>query len=444
MNFVAPTLVLCDMCPLHRVSALTCVVMSIAVCTAAQLPGENPQGLPAPTGAFGIGRVTVVYEDASRVEPLDPKVGNRRIKVDFWYPADPAVSNGTAGAEYLDILAFERALGAKSSTDRGTDTPAEEVRKQLGAAYDLVKDGGVKTHAVIGAPFASSLRRSPILIFSPGGGMVSELYTSQLEDLASHGYIVAAITHSYDGFLTLFPDGSSVAYDARRWPKIPSLEGEANLNQLEWHTDDMRVVLDELGRSASRLPFAGRLDLGRVGAFGHSSGGIAAAHACQKDRGIMACLNQDGAVAMQPYYLDVRGWGMDQAFMFIERAPRKEQPSDTELAAMKLTRARVNEIRKRLDANRDRALRATGKGSYHVLLQSSSTTHMDFGDLQILGAKDRSERERRERVMGIIRSYTRAFFDKFLMETKSPFLEGRAGDPLVEGVEFFGPAKRPN
>jgi len=406
--------------------------MSITACCAALVAGESQRGLPAPTGAFGIGRVTFLCEDASRVEPLDPKAGDRRIKVDVWYPAEPATLTATARSEYLNVSAFELAIGA------------DGLKQQLGAAYDLVKNGDVKTHAVIEAPFATSLQRSPVLIFSPGGGMISELYASQLEDLASHGYVVAAITHSYDGFLTVFPDGSTVAYDSRRWPKQPSVEGEANLNQLEWHSDDIRVVLDELGRGRSRLPFSGRLDLERVGTFGHSFGGIAAAHACQKDRRLRACLNQDGAVAMQPYYLDAQGWGMDQAFMFIERAPRTEPPSDAELAAMKLTRSRLNEIRKRLDTNRDRALRATGKGSYHVLLQSSSTTHMDFSDLQILGARDGSEKETREHVMAIVRSYTRAFFDKYLRGMNTSLLDGNTTDPLVERVQYLGPMKRPN
>lgn len=156
------------------------------------------------------------------------------------------------------------------------------------------------------------------------------------------------------------------------------------------HADDIRVVLDELGRAPSTLPFSGRLDLSHVGAFGHSFGGIAAAPACHKDQRIKACLNQDGAVAMQPYFPDVWGWGMDQPFTLIERAQRMEPPSDQELAQMKLTRERVNEIRKRLDANRDCVLRATGRGAYRVVLQRTVTTHMDFTDLQMLGATTRS------------------------------------------------------
>jgi hypothetical protein len=93
---------------------------------------------------------------------------------------------------------------------------------------------------------------------------------AQLEELASHGYCIAAINHIYDGFVTIFPDGSHVAYISKRWPGVPSFEGEANLNQLEWHTDDILAVLDALANTASTLPFVGKMDFVHVGAFGHS------------------------------------------------------------------------------------------------------------------------------------------------------------------------------
>jgi len=369
-------------------------------------------------------------EDKSRIEPLDPNLGPRRIMIDVWYPAEPGAAKLPTTAAYLDVKAIESVIGP------------EGLRKQLGSAYDVVRAGSVTTHATVRAPFADSLRSSPLLIFSPGGGMIRELYTAQLEDLASHGYVVAAITHTYDGFLTIFPDGSSVAYDNKRWPRPPSVEGEANLNQMEWHADDIRFVLDWLSHAPSDAPFAGRLDLARIGAFGHSFGGIAAAHACQKDQRIKACLNEDGAVANQPYFLDVRGWGMDQPFMLIERASRTEPPSEQELAAMKLTRERVNEIRKRLDSRRDGALRATGKRTYRVVLQRNGTSHMDFSDLTVLGAGIPVEQEKGERVLVVVRSYTRAFFDRCLRGAKSSYLETKSSDGLVETVQRFSPGKR--
>src|SRR4029077_5960377 len=234
----------------------------------------------------------------SRIEPLSTNNDARELMVDIWYPAE---ASSAAPVEYLDVAAYDKALGAKGFKDFFGD--ASETIKQ-----------GVKTHAVSGAPYARSAQRSAVLIFSPGGGMIPEVYTAQLEDLSSHGYVVAAISHPYDAAVTIFPDGRQISNSDKRWPVIPSLEGDANLNQLEWHANDIRFVLDQLSRAnvsrASALPFAGYLDLSRVGAFGHSIGGIAAAHACQLDRRIKACMNQDGIVGKKPLYLDVRGWAM--------------------------------------------------------------------------------------------------------------------------------------
>jgi pimeloyl-ACP methyl ester carboxylesterase len=65
--------------------------------------------------------------------------------------------------------------------------------------------------------------------------------------------------------------------------------------------DDAFVVerLRELNAGRPRgNPFAGRLDLTRVGVFGHSMGGMAATRACLDDSAFTACLSLDG-----PFYL---------------------------------------------------------------------------------------------------------------------------------------------
>jgi len=314
--------------------------------------------LPTPTGPFSVGKVTVHWVDESRVEPLSPNHEPREVMVDIWYPAEPS---DAVPAEYLDAAGYEKAIGAD-----GFQNFFREASETLRS--------GVKTHAFAAAPYARSVKQSPVLIFSPGGGMVREVYAAQFEDLASHGYVVAAISHSYDAIVTLFPDGRQIAYSEQRWPKPPSLEGEANLNQLEWHANDIRFVLDELTRAnlagASPLPFVGHLDLTHVGAFGHSFGGIAAAHACQLDRRFNACLNEDGVVAKRPLFLGVRGWAMDQAFMLILHDAPTRPLTDEQVAKMKMPRQRIEAIIKRLDADQEAALRNTGGGSYRVRLRS--------------------------------------------------------------------------
>lgn len=416
-----------------KLSVLTIIValVATATCMMAQSSGIGPGRLPAPTGGFAVGRVTVRWTDASRVEPLSPTSGPRELMVDIWYPAD---STSGMPAEYLDVAGFEHAVGA------------DALQKRLRSAYSAIKTGAVRTHAVNGAPFAHAIKRSPVLIFSPGAGMARELYAAQLEDLASHGYVVAAISHTYDAFAVLFPDGTDIVYSNKRWPAQPSFEGKANLNQLEWHADDIRFVLDQINRSnesvAPSLPFAGHLDLGRVGAFGHSFGGVAVACACQGDQRIKACLNQDGENGMTPFYLDARGRGIDQPFMFIERSPRTTPATEEELAEMKVTRSQGNEIFARLKAYRNRVLKSTGM-TYHVILQSSTTTHMDFSDLPILSASTDEEADTHLRIMALVRDYTRAFFDKYLKRAPAPLLDEKASRQFVEEVERFGPAKQP-
>lgn len=397
----------------------------------AQTTDAGLHALPAPTGPFSIARVTLDWTDDSRRELLSPNHDSRELVVHIWYPAE---KNGGPPAEYLNVKAFGDALGEN------------RLRREFKSAYDPIKNGQVRTHATAGAPFTRRIQRSPLLLFSPGGGMVPDLYASQLEDLASNGYVVAAITHPYDAMVTLFSDGRHITGDSKRWPSSPSFPEEVNLNQLRWHTADIRFVLDQLIRSDhdTSIPLAGHLDFNRVGAFGHSFGGEAAAQACQADRRLLACLNQDGLASMAPYYLDPRGWGMDQPFMLIQRSLSTEPPSTAELAAMKMTLAQAEEIVARLKAYQQSALQNTGKGSYQVLIDNKQTTHMSFSDLPLLQASNLAEAGLAAQVLAVTRSYTLAFFDKTLKGARAPLLEGAAPKPFVDGIRHFKPGKPMN
>lgn len=394
--------------------------------------GPTLAGLPQVTGPFAVGKVTVHWTDESRIEPLSPDPEPRELMVDIWYPAEAAVA---APANYLDAAAYERAMGPDGFKNFFREA-SEAIRQ------------GVKTHALASAPYASSAKQGSVLIFSPGGGMIREAYSAQFEDLASHGYVVAAISHPYDAVVTLFPDGRQIGYSDKRWPTTPSVEGEANLNQLEWHTNDIRFVLDELTRanlvSSRALPFAGHLDLNRVGAFGHSFGGMAAAHACQLDRRFKACLNEDGVVAKRPVFLDDRGWAMDQAFMLILHDPATRPLTDAQVAQMKMSRERVEALVRKLDGDEEAALRNTGRGSYRIRLRNEKVGHMDFTDLPLLGAHDRSDAEKRTSILGAVRRYVLAFFDQYLRGTNSELLNATAPmNEFVDSIQRFEPAKFP-
>jgi platelet-activating factor acetylhydrolase isoform II len=377
--------------------------------------------LPAVTGSYSVGRVTVEWTDRSRMEPLDPDHGYRTLAVDIWYPAE--ASSGPP-APYLDVGAFERAIG-----NAGT-------RRQLAPAYDVIKDGRALTHAVVNAPFIHSIGRAPVLIFSPGGGMVREVYAAQLSDLASHGFIVAAITHPYDGIVSIYRDGHIVKYDAKRWPQIPSIEGEWNLNQLDWHARDIRFVLDQLSQSKDGLPFGGHLDMHHVGTFGHSFGGVAAAQACQTDARFSACLNEDGMAAWRPFNVNSGAWRAKQRFMLIFRdVPPGPPPAEFAERADILERAR-DEL-KLLKRDHEIAMKTVSGGAYEVGLRAAGTSHADFSDLPVLGAMTSTEADARAAVLATIRSLTLAFFEQTLEGKRSVVLEGKSHGEIVQSIHRF-------
>jgi predicted dienelactone hydrolase len=367
--------------------------------------------LPAVTGPYSVGRVTVEWMDRSRMEPLTADHSYRTLVVDIWYPAEATPG---APATYLDVAAFEGAIGAA------------EMRRQLGPAYDVIKDGRVQTHAVLNAPFARSIVRAPVVIFSPGGGMVREVYAAQLADLASHGFVVAAITHPYDGVVSVYRDGHTVTYDPKRWPEVPAIEYEWNLNQLDWHARDIRFALDQLSQSQNSLPVAGHIDVQRVGAFGHSFGGVAAAQACQTDARFSACLNQDGMTLWQPFKVDTGVWRPKQRFMLIFRELPPGPPP-----------AEFAEQLRMLKHNHDVAMTTVSGGAYEVGLRAVGTTHADFSDLPVLGATTSAVADARAHVLATIRSLTLAFFDEILRGKRSPLLEGKAQSELVQSIRRF-------
>jgi predicted dienelactone hydrolase len=242
--------------------------------------------------------------------------------------------------------------------------------------------------------------------------------------------------------VTVYPDGHSIRYDAKRWPQNPSFEGEWNLNQLEWHARDIRFVLDQLesaNGTTSDLPFTQRLDLSRIGAFGHSFGGVAAARACQTDRRFSACLNQDGLAGWRPFDLDGGAWSKHQRFMLIQRGGDPGPPPDEELARMNITRERAEALIAKLRRDHDTALQRVD-AAYEVVLNFAKTSHADFTDLPLLAAQTDDDAMAKAHVVNAVRQLTLAFFDWSLRGKRPAMLAKTPAEPLIQSITRFGTA----
>jgi predicted dienelactone hydrolase len=217
------------------------------------------EGLPAPTGRHGVGRVSFDWVDQGRAEVYSSNPQDRRaLVVWIWYPATPDPD--------AERAAYLPEPWAPSGQFLGLDA------------------AGLLSHAVAGAPVAGEQPRYPVLVLSPSG-FPPLLLAAIAEELASHGYVVVGVNHTYETPVTVFADGRSVAVNPDAQAGVlgpqtgPYQERFRERGAVcDYKAADLASVADRLQLLAGDATglLAGRLDLDRLGGFGHSFGGNAA------------------------------------------------------------------------------------------------------------------------------------------------------------------------
>lgn len=386
--------------------------------SSAQTSVAMPQ-IPVPSGPFGIGRTGFHWIDSSRPDDYDPK-RHRELMVYFWYPT--AKSAGAKG-QYLPGAAQMDAQ--------------PEVRKfmtrEFGNLWAGIISGEISSHAVDNAPIAKRLPPVPVVTFSHGLGSTGFEYTVLIEDLVSHGYIVASIEHTYTAKAIWFPDGRIVT---QRDDTPPAGLSQSEL--LKWRMKqisigisegaaDVRFVIDrmaQINREKQQFALAGAIDLKQLAAMGHSAGAEFAARACQQDSRIRACVDLDGGmvpVAALPLYENDRT--MRQPLLFLEAYhPDHSIHSTPDRIAeyRRVTEQQLHELR---------------PGSYDVVLHSPGIAHPSFSDTPLLfhGQDGFPETPIVLHNLHLITQFIRAFLDTTLLGEKQPLFDGRTA-PVPEAI----------
>jgi predicted dienelactone hydrolase len=256
---------------------------------AAAAPGRPRLTLPAPTGPHLVGTVSLHLIDRSRPDPVAGPRHHRELMASVWYPA-ARVARRQPVAPWM---------------------PAASLRELLrSAGLDADAAAGPRTAGHEGAPVLRAPGRRPVILFSHGSGGHRSETTIVVQELASHGYMVVTVDHTYGGYAE-FPDGRLT---------VPS--DEVSLTPWD-HAHDVRFVLDRIeDLAAGRSPDAGRrplpaglgaaLDLRRIGMFGWSKGATATALVMNEDRRVRAGLSFDGPMESQP-----RVTAIDRPFMLM-------------------------------------------------------------------------------------------------------------------------------
>lgn len=216
---------------------------------------------------MSIGRIVKTAEQRDREEWYSDGDQHRRIVWSVYYPADPAWEAERA-SRFLEL--FEPNLDG-----------AQQLLLEIGYDAELLK--GFETGVYNHAPIDFSKHSLPVVLFSPGIGVDRDQYLYLVRSLVSAGYVVCTIGPVYDTIFTVFP-GGEVIRQHERISTAAIQDFDLYRQFLTVRVQDVLFVLDELNRlNLEHSQLAGRLDLQRIGAVGHSLGGAAMLEAMMQD-----------------------------------------------------------------------------------------------------------------------------------------------------------------
>ena len=234
--------------------------------------------LPPPPGPYAVGRVHLVWSEPP------PAPNEQQLIAWIWYPATGHFEPG------------------KTSLFLPTELSAAVMRNQGWLINLVTRDvSKVRVHSVDGAPLAPTPRSFPVLLMRGGASAPVWNYTTLAENLASYGYVVVGFDIPYRTKTVVMANGAVATRPPENDPELAAeRHDDATIQRLidAW-TRDLSRATDHLTRLNVSDPtglFTGRLDLGRVGVFGHSFGGTAAAQFCVNDPRCRAGVDIDGGM----------------------------------------------------------------------------------------------------------------------------------------------------
>jgi predicted dienelactone hydrolase len=391
---------------------------------------------PQPTGPYAIGITRLTFVDRARSDPFAPTKGTpREILTAVWYPA--TMQAGAKPAPFWP---------ADADVEQGGGIP-----RVFFSHLRLVP-----SHSYADAPMANAGQRFPVIVFSHGYDSCPWQNVPQMEELASHGFVVVSLSHPYDSSSITMPDGRVIAANSMTRAPVVSREDWATYTQyqkrftevsadeaqtralfkqmheymeqknfpyvqsiLPW-AQDTNFVIDQLdainagtdkGVVGPAKRFSGKMDLENLGMFGMSFGGSTAGYVCMTNPRCKAGLNLDGW-----QFGNSEGRTMNVPFMLIN--------SGTGLTPGWMYDG--------------------GKSDFY-LVNVKRSTHGNFADLSLifplltwtstpkfafLGKIDAPQMER------IMTQYSLAFFQQYLQGKPQPLLKSAPSRELFPDVAF--------
>src|ERR1700688_3400696 len=228
--------------------------------------------VPIPTGPEPVGTRLLRLVDSARPDPYLRSGAKRELLVRFWYPAN--LMQTCKKADYTSPRVW-------SYFSQLAGVPFPEVI----------------TNSCKDAPMAEGAH--PVVVFTHGYTATFTDYTFIFEDLASRGYVVASVDHTYEATAVELPGGRLVAsvFGSHLGGKLRG-DDQALSFATSVRLEDLKFVVSELQRLSvqANSPFAGKLDVSRIAVAGHSMGGATAFLALEQQSHFRAGIIIDGNV----------------------------------------------------------------------------------------------------------------------------------------------------
>ncbi len=384
--------------PSLKITFASLALLTVATALPALLP--VPAVIP-PTGPYQVGTTTYVLVDENRKEIYSGKDEPRKFMIQIWYPAiatpeskhAPWMQNADLIAPAIahDLLEFPSFFLdhlTLSTSNSWQDADADPS----------------------GGPY-------PVLFFSHGWQSFRAQNTYQFQELASNGYIVVSLEHTYGSVLTVFPDGTQAPNNPNALPNADLYSNEEYekiarvlVNQWSGDIEFANRYMAELNENDPTGRFTKLLDLEKTGVFGHSTGGGAAVEFCGTHPACKAVFLMDPF--LRPVSSEVLNNGIPQpAFYFFSQNWADNRES------------RNNALLKESYPHNQQA---------YPVVTILGTKHYDFSDLPalsplapLLGLKGPINGVRVQR---IINDYTLAFFNLHLKNEPTDLFNGPSAE----------------
>jgi predicted dienelactone hydrolase len=392
----------------------------------------NP--LPKPGGQYAVGVRAFEVSDASRpgvflAKPDEP----RRLLVRVWYPAQDV--SGLQPAPYF--------------TAAETTSTARSIGTLVGFPEFFTYVSHVTTNSYPDAPLLAGAKDLPVIFYSHGYTSFLQQNTALMETLASHGYVVFSVQHTYDSSATAFLNGDIAPMDPALQDMTEEVEDgrPSQADALAGTTPDARLesalafqeyshkVDDRIATASTATWVADRLFLHdtledappanvadiaaasnfkRVGEMGMSFGGAISGEICMIDPRCGAGINLDGGnFPFTAFNLDVPApflmFHSDMAILY--RSMEREVPEGTEARGFnEFSYERIGEA-----GQRDDVYRVQLKGAAHMGISDFTLFIDPLVRGPLLGDAPSNE------IVGAQNDFVLGFFDKHLRGQANDF-----------------------